>query len=243
MPRGLSERIHQKVLAAASDLFADRGIDATSMDAIATAARVSKATVYKHWADKDSLCLEVLLHVHSVDDEGATPQSGDLRADMVSFLAYEPPASKAEVQRRLAPHLIAYSARNPQFGRVWRSRVTERARVGVRQLLRRGLEAGTFPVLLDEEMSVALLLGPMMYRHIFGLAMERRCLAEGVVDSFWKAYARVPSGAASGVKRPVGAKVRGAPRAATTAAQGAGTAPACPDPGAGTRVRATTRGG
>lgn len=190
MPRGLSQRAHQKVLAAATELFASRGIAATSMDAIAAAAAVSKATVYKHWADKDALCLEVLLHVHRVDADPSEQDSGDLRADMKSFLAYEPPAALAEIQRRLAPHLIAYSACNPEFGRAWRARVSERSRLGLRKLLQRGMGAGTFPVVLDEELSVALLIGPMMYRHIFGPTVDRRWLAEGVVDSFWKAHAR-----------------------------------------------------
>jgi AcrR family transcriptional regulator len=188
--RGLSQRAHQKVLAAAAELFASRGIDATSMDAIAGAAEVSKATVYKHWADKDALCLEVLLHVHRNDEDPSEQDSGDLRADMKSFLAYEPPSTRAEIQRRLTPHLIAYSARNPEFARAWRARVSERARLGLRKLLQRGMQAGTFPVILDEELSVALLLGPMMYRHIFGPMVDRRWLADGVVDSFWKAHAR-----------------------------------------------------
>jgi AcrR family transcriptional regulator len=189
VPRGLSERAHQKVLAAATELFASRGIDATSMDAIASAAGVSKATVYKHWADKDALCLEVLLHVHRNDEDLSERDTGNLREDMKAFLAYEPPSVRAEIQRRLTPHLMAYSARNPAFGRAWRARVSERVRLGVQKLLHRGMDAGIFPVVLDEELSVALLLGPMMYRHIFGPTVEKGWLAEGVVDAFWKANA------------------------------------------------------
>lgn len=200
MARGLSERAHQKVLVAATELFASRGIDATSMDAIAAAAGVSKATVYKHWADKDALCLEVLLNVHRSDEDPSERDSGDLRADMKAFLAYEPSAAKAEIQRRLTPHLIAHSARNPEFGRAWRARVSERARMGLRKLLHRGMQQGTFPVVLDEELSVALLHGPMMYRHLFGPTLDRRRLAEGVVDSFWKAHARTPTPAARGAR-------------------------------------------
>jgi AcrR family transcriptional regulator len=202
MGRGLSERAHEKVLTAATELFASRGIDATSMDAIAAAAGVSKATVYKHWADKDALCLEVLIHVHRNDEDASERDSGDLRADMKAFLGYEPPAARAEIQRRLTPRLIAYSARNPEFGRAWRARVSERARSGLRKLLHRGMDAGIFPLVLDEELSVALLLGPMMYRHIFGPAVDRRWLAQGVVDSFWKAHAR------TAVAKPAKARAR-----------------------------------
>ena len=48
MPRTRSADAHRKVLDAALELFAERGIDATSMDAIAEASGVSKATIYKH---------------------------------------------------------------------------------------------------------------------------------------------------------------------------------------------------
>jgi AcrR family transcriptional regulator len=190
MARGLSQRAHNKVLEAATNLFAERGIDATSMDAIAAASGVSKATVYKHWADKDALCLEVLMRVHEIDPGPPEQDSGDLKSDFVAYLKYEPSPKKAAIQKRLMPHLIAYSVRNEQFGRVWRTRVMERAREHLRKLLRRGIERGVFPVVLDEELGVALLLGPMMYRHIFGSSVNRDWLAEGAVNSFWKANAR-----------------------------------------------------
>lgn len=209
MARGLSERAHQKMLEAAAELFAERGIDAASMDAIAAAAAVSKATVYKHWADKDALCMEVLLHVHRREEGPPEADSGDLKADLTAFLGYEPSAETASMQKRLAPHLIAYSAKNQEFGRAWRARVTERARTALRKLLRRGIEQGIFPVVLDEELSVALLWGPMMYRHIFGPAVSRQWLAEGVVESFWRAHARMDREAAGQAMKPGTRRKRG----------------------------------
>lgn len=190
MSRGLSQRAHHKVLEAATNLFAERGIDATSVDAIAAASGVSKATVYKHWADKDALCLEVLVHVHELDEGPPELDSGDMREDLKAFLKYEPSPKKAAIQKRLMPHLIAYSARNEQFGRAWKTRVMERSRNFLRKLLRRGVDRGMLPAVLDEELGVALLLGPMMYRHIFGSSVDREWLAEGTVNSFWKAHAR-----------------------------------------------------
>lgn len=190
MARGLSQRAHQKVLEAAMQLFAERGIESTSMDAIAAASGVSKATIYKHWADKDDLCMEVLVHIHELDEGPPDCDSGDLKADVEAFLLYEPNQRKADMQKRLTPHLIAYSARNEEFGRAWRARVTERARAGLKKLLRRGIERGIFPAVLDEELAVTLLLGPMLFSYIFGPRIDRKWLASGTVDSFWKAHAR-----------------------------------------------------
>jgi AcrR family transcriptional regulator len=188
--RGLSQRAHQKVLDTAAELFAERGIDVTSVDAIAAASAVSKATIYKHWADKEALCMEVLVHVHRLDEGPPDVDSGDLKEDLKAFLTHEPSARKAAMKKRLLPHLMAYSARNQEFGRAWRARVMERARSGLKKLLRRGVDRGVFPTVLDEELGVALLFGPMMYRYIFGPAVDREWLAQGAVDSFWKAHAR-----------------------------------------------------
>jgi AcrR family transcriptional regulator len=203
MGRGLSQRAHQKVLETAAELFSKRGIDATSVDAIAAASRVSKATIYKHWADKEALCLEVLVHVHRLDEGPPESDSGDLRADMIAFLSYEPPQHEAAIQRKLLPHLIAYSARNEAFGRAWRARMMERFRSGIKRLLRRGVERGIFPAVLDEDLGVALLFGPMMFRHIFSGSMDRAWLARGAVEAFWKAHARPER-----IEKSVGEKIR-----------------------------------
>jgi AcrR family transcriptional regulator len=190
MSRGLSARAHSKVLESATELFAERGIDATSVDAIAATSGVSKATIYKHWADKEALALEVMQYVHELDDGPPEVDSGDLKADLLAFLKYEPSRKKAAIIQKLTPHLIAYSARNVAFGRAWKTRVMDRARISLKMLLRRGMNRGVFPAVLDEELGVALLLGPMLYRHIFGSSVSLDWLAEGTVESFWRAHAR-----------------------------------------------------
>jgi AcrR family transcriptional regulator len=190
MTRGLSQRAHNKVLEAAVELFANRGIEKTSVDAIAAASGVSKATVYKHWADKEALCLEVLAFVHGIDEGPRDEDTGDLKADLRTFLLYEPPKKRADIQKRLVPHLLAYSMQNEEFGRAWKLQVMDRARTHLKNLLRRGMERGIFPSVMDVDLGVALLLGPMMYRHIFGPGIDRVWLAEGAVESFWAAHAR-----------------------------------------------------
>jgi len=190
MSRGLSQSAHNKVVQAALELFADRGIDSTSVDAIAASSGVSKATIYKHWADKDALTMEVLVYVHECDAGPPDLDSGDLKADLVAYLVYEPSPRKADLQKRIMPHLIAYSARNQEFARAWKSRVLERARTGLKKLLRLGMNRGIFSAVLDEELAIPLLLGPMLFSHILGPRLDRKWLAQGAVDSFWKSHAR-----------------------------------------------------
>src|ERR1700750_664779 len=125
MARPKSAQAHNKVLMAAVELFSERGIDATSMDAIAEASGVSKATIYKHWPDKDALCLEVMSSLHQADTAAALQPSGDVRADIVAVLSRQSPNPRSELRARIMPHLIAYAARTPGFGDVWRARVLD----------------------------------------------------------------------------------------------------------------------
>jgi AcrR family transcriptional regulator len=191
MARERSASAHRKVLEAALELFAERGIDATSMDAIADASGVSKATIYKHWKDKDELCLEVLGYLHGLDEERPTFDSGNLRTDLIAVLNYQPDPERREMKERLMPHLIAYSARNRVFGDQWRSRVLERPRSELRAIMKRGVAQGGLTKKLNPEIGLSLLLGPMMYRHVFvnrfggKLPMD---LAKHVADAFIAAY-------------------------------------------------------
>ncbi len=192
MARTKSVKRHEDVLEAALALFVDRGIDATSMDAIAEASGVSKATIYKHWADKDALALEALSRVFGLDTPAPTFDSGDLQDDFVDALVYQPANVRPDLKARIMPHVMAYAARHREFGTQWRSQMIERPRARLTALLQRGLAQGVFVRGLDVESSLALLVGPMMYWQIFinqknGGAIPRS-LAEHVVQAFWKAH-------------------------------------------------------
>jgi AcrR family transcriptional regulator len=187
MARTPSVQAHANVLAAALELFCDRGIDATSMDAIAQNSGVSKATIYKHWPDKAALCLDVLAKLHEVDRP--VFDSGDIRADLEAVLGYRPSTKVCEQQNRMMPHLIAYAARNKAFGEAWRARVMEPPIRQISLLLKRGAKQGVFAN-LDPMVGAALLIGPMMFRKIFPSAGKElpANLEKLIVDAFWKAH-------------------------------------------------------
>lgn len=187
MPRQPSTRAHHQVLDAALKLFAERGIDATSMDAISEASGVSKATIYKHWADKDALCLEAMTHL---TEDLPVFNSGDARADLVALLGYRPPEKQSQIQSRMVPHFMAYACSNPAFGQAWRARAMEPPRLRLIQILKRAIAERRLPPDLDLELSVALLLGPMIYRKVLSMSKAGAPdqMPERVVDAFWKAY-------------------------------------------------------
>jgi len=53
-------QIDQRVLSAARELLADRGLRAMSLDAVAERAGVARSTIYRRWASSDELILDVI---------------------------------------------------------------------------------------------------------------------------------------------------------------------------------------
>jgi TetR/AcrR family transcriptional repressor of mexJK operon len=81
-PKDISKR--QDIMDAAGELFRAGGFHGTSMDALAQAAGVSKATLYSHFADKQSLyraLIEAKMADYQVDDF-AERVCGDMAADL-----------------------------------------------------------------------------------------------------------------------------------------------------------------
>ena len=61
-------------------------------------------------------------------------------------------------------------------------------------ILTRAITKGELPPDLDLNLSVALLVGPMMYRHVLSLlnVTMPEDMADGVVSAFWRAHALEP---------------------------------------------------
>jgi AcrR family transcriptional regulator len=206
MARPRSTEAHEKVLNAALELFAERGIETTSMDAISQASGVSKATIYNHWTDKEALLLEAMLMINGLDREPEDVDTGDIQRDLTTVLTRKPPDKYDAVRNRLMPSLIAYSAFHTDFGREWRHRVTEPPRQCIKKILRRGISRGELEPDLNIEASVALLLGPLLYAHILCKDEPSRKPDLGPISAatFWRAHSqnRKERVADLGIKKP-----------------------------------------
>jgi AcrR family transcriptional regulator len=190
MARVRSKKAHDRVLRAALGIFAERGIDATSMDAIAQSSGVSKATIYNHWANKEALLMDVMLMVNGLDRDPEDFDSGDLCSDLASVLSRKPPDEFDAVRERMMPAMMAYSAVHREFGQAWRHRVMEPPRACLRRILRRGMKRSLLPAALDVEAAMALLLGPLLYGNIFHKESAKLPFDFGrlAAESFWRAF-------------------------------------------------------
>jgi AcrR family transcriptional regulator len=123
-----SARKRRAILQAATTVFLRNGYLGTSMDDIAALAAVSKQTVYKHFADKQSLFAEIVsATVNQIGDSvnaevASLRDSGDIAADLRE-LARRQLASVMQPQllqlRRL---VIGEAGRFPELGRLFYER-------------------------------------------------------------------------------------------------------------------------
>lgn len=129
---GRSARKHRAIVAAATTAFLDKGYDGTSMDEIAAAAAVSKQTVYKHFADKETLFAEIVLATTGQINQivqlvtGSLAGTTDLEKDLGELarrlitVLMEPPIL------RLRRMVISSADRFPELGRTWYEQGFER---------------------------------------------------------------------------------------------------------------------
>jgi AcrR family transcriptional regulator len=72
------------ILQAALEIFADEGYDRLSMDGVAARAGVGKATIYRRYSNKAELVVEAVRC--GVQMDGQLPDTGDLRADLITIM-------------------------------------------------------------------------------------------------------------------------------------------------------------
>jgi TetR/AcrR family transcriptional repressor of mexJK operon len=168
---GRSARKHRAILDAATTVFLRNGYMGASMDEVAALARVSKQTVYKHFADKERLFAEILLGTTEPVDEGlqeataALADSGDVARDLGRLARQLLTAlTRPEVvQRRRG--FIGEAGRFPQLGRAWYERGFERGvatvAAGLERLAGRGLLRVQDPMLAASHFSGLVLWTPM----------------------------------------------------------------------------------
>jgi AcrR family transcriptional regulator len=76
----------QAILDAAMELVAEIGYDRITMDAVATRAQASKATMYRKWPSKAELIFAGLRRRCEAEGE-CVPDTGSLRGDLVAVVA------------------------------------------------------------------------------------------------------------------------------------------------------------
>ena len=165
MSRTPSVAAHEKVIDAAIQLIGERGIEGTSMDAIAQVSGVSKATVYKHWKDKETLCIDVIVSLREVPPEF---HSGDTRRDLIDLVTHLSKADRPDRLMKIWPRIIGYAAANPKFADALKEHSFGPRRAQIAGILKEASDRGDLPAGIDANFALDLLVGPVIHRRFSG---------------------------------------------------------------------------
>ncbi len=123
-----SARKRRAIIEAATTVFLSNGYLGTTMEEIAALARVSKQTLYKHFADKERLFSEIVTaKVDGIADPNTDEvlklgETGDLERDLRRFARGQLRAVMDPRLLRLRRLVIAESGRFPHLGRLFYER-------------------------------------------------------------------------------------------------------------------------
>ena len=170
----------QELVAAALDLFVARGYAATRLEDVASAAGVSKGTVYLYFANKEELFKAVV-------QENLLPALAEGEAFINTFegtseallheilmgwweLIGESPASG------LTKLMMAESGNFPELAQYYNAEVIQRCDRLFARMLERGMARGEFRE-IDVEQTTLALIAPMlflkMWKHSFGICASK----------------------------------------------------------------------
>ena len=152
-----------EILAATLEVLADVGYDRLTMDAVATRAKASKATLYRRWSSKVSLVIDALVHSKGPQDEPADTGSlrGDLEAAFCGLGGLDDPEAVATFGA-----VVTAVTRDPAFAEAFRRDVLGPKVASSRSIWDRAAARGELRAGLDLDLFEPALVGIVMHRVI-----------------------------------------------------------------------------
>ncbi|MFF8816820.1 TetR/AcrR family transcriptional regulator [Leucobacter sp. NPDC015123] len=167
-----SEVARQAILAAAVELLVERGYDNLTIEGIAARAGVGKQTIYRWWKSKSAILAECLLEGLVFPGRLSVPDTGDVRADLATWLTAIGELIEGEHGEGLVRSLIAAATENAEVGRRLRDSISGSGALSAR--LRAG--RGTTPLLGEDapvdEIADAL-IGAVLLRALSRAGLDR----------------------------------------------------------------------
>ena len=188
-PRGRPRRASASdaIVEATLALLAERGFQATTIEAIAVRAGVGRNTIYRRWPSKEELIADAL---HELTADLDVLEAGDLRSRLLEHIRDLVRLFSDPLFGRILPGVLGELQRNPTFARVYVERVVEPRRQAILDLLLGARERGELRPDADVQHVADLLAGPPFLRLLpLGLPPVTERYAEELLDTIWRGIA------------------------------------------------------
>jgi AcrR family transcriptional regulator len=151
-----------EILDATLELLGSTGYDRLTMDAVAAAAKASKATLYRRWSTKAELVVD------AIDRAKQAPQvididTGSLRGDLIAAACHEGGLTDASTMAVMAGIITALH-RDQEFSDAFHERFIKPKAAKSRVIFERAQQRGEIPGDVDLDLLVPLLAAVVLHR-------------------------------------------------------------------------------
>lgn len=187
--RPRSEGARRAVLDALRELVQEQGIARVSVDALAARARVSKATIYRWWPNKEAIVIDAL--ADAAAPGLAFPDTGCTRDDLHAHLRVSATALDTPMGRAYAG-LLGAGQSDPALAAAIRDQLVAARRAEAAAGLRRGVHRGELRADLDLDTAIDAIYGALYYRLLVSHAPLDEACADALVAFAWPALVSRP---------------------------------------------------
>lgn len=180
------ERTRRAVFHAVLDLIVEAGPEGVTHTAVATRARVGRATLYRHWPDRDQLIAEALAEQRAAL---AVELSGDFRTDVRALMRRVANLLRDSRSRRVLTTILHRAQWDPDVQRLRDHQFRDRPNPLV-EVLERGQATGDIDPDLDVRVGIVLLAGPLLGRSLLQSEPIDDKFIDLVVDTFVRTHGR-----------------------------------------------------
>lgn len=185
--RPREERTDRAIVQATLEIFAEDGYHALSMEAVATRAGVSKATIYRRWAGKRDLILDAMGSLN--DDFPKVPAAvpaQSTRERLLMAMRHMASRDPDSLAGRIMPRMMVYSVSHPDLYAEYFDRVIMPRRRWLYAVLREGVQSRELRGDLDVELAAMAIIGPLVLQsHSMGLPQFSDALPDQLMEILW----------------------------------------------------------
>jgi AcrR family transcriptional regulator len=169
-----------ELLAVTLRLLQEHGYDQLTVDAVASAARASKATVYRRWPSKAELVLAAF--IEGVRQVAVPPNTGTLRGDLLCL--GETICEEGHRQARTIRAVLVEVSRHPGLNDALQHQFIDQRKALIRHVLRQAVERGEIADAAITDELWDLLPGYLIFRSIIPSRPPTRHTVQVLVDDF-----------------------------------------------------------
>jgi len=157
-----ADEVRADVLRAVGDLLLAEGSAELTFERVARLAGVSKTTLYKWWPSKGALALDG--YFHAVEPALAFPDTGDIRADLISQLRAFAQVMTQTPGGRVLAELIGQAQTDADLAQAYRALYSAERRRLACDRMRKAQDVGQLRSEVDPQVVVDQLWGAVYHR-------------------------------------------------------------------------------